>query len=312
MEHWLILKVLAVNVELLRYLPTFRLVAEELSFSAAARRLGVTPAAVSKAIRNLEGGLGVRLFHRSTHALTVTDEGRQLHRATATSLDALGAALARAKNRPETPRGVLRVAAPFGVGRHRLVPLIREFRCEYPEVEFDLRFDDVVVDLVKQGIDVAISSRHDPSPSLIAKKLYDTHAIVVASPAYLEAHPWPEHPMALEAHPCIRYRAPDGGRFYPWRFTDPETQKTITLDPPAAIAATSLEIVAELAADGQGVALVGRTSQASYIESGALVQVLPRWEYVTAPMMLYYPSREDLPSRTRIFIDWLTERLVDA
>jgi DNA-binding transcriptional LysR family regulator len=301
-----------VKTELLRYLPTFRLVAEELSFSAAARRLGVTPAAVSKSMRTLEAGLGVRLFHRSTHALTMTDEGAQLHRSTGPLLDALDESLARATNLPQTPRGLLRIAAPYGVGKHRLVPLVGEFRRRHPEVELDLRFEDTVVDLVKEGIDISISSRIDPNPSLVARKLYDTHAITVASPRFVETHGKPRRPRDVERFPCIRYRLPGSGRLYPWRFTDPKTRQTITVDPPATITASSLEIVAELAADGQGIALVGRTSQAPYLESGALVHVLQRYAHATAPMMLYYPSRHDLPARTRAFIDFAIEQLADS
>jgi DNA-binding transcriptional LysR family regulator len=297
--------------EVVRYLPTFLLVAEELSFSATARRLGLTPAAVSKSMRTLEGALGVRLFHRSTHALTLTDDGERLRRRSAPLFDALDESLAKLTSVPETPRGLLRVAAPYSVGKDRLIPILAEFRARYPEIDLDLYLDDRVIDLVKERIDVSIGVRMDPKPGLIGKKLFDTKTAVVASPRFLETHGVPQRPGDVERFPCIRYRTLATGRLFPWTFTDPKTRSTIALNPAASITATSLEIVAELAAAHHGLALTGLTSVQPYLRAGTLVQVLSKYAYYLPPMMLYYTSKHDLPSRVRVFIDFVAQRLRD-
>jgi len=302
----------AVPSELLRYLPTFLLAAEELSFSAAARRLGLTPAAVSKSVRTLEQGLGLRLFQRTTHALTLTDDGERLRRRLSPLLDALGESLATVRSQTETARGVLRVAAPYGMGKHRVLPLLPEFRRKHPEVELDLRFEDQPIDLVKEGVDVALGVRLDPRPGLIAKKLFDTRTALVASPKFLREHGVPKRPSDLERFACLRYRMPATGRLFPWMFTDPETNSTFTVNPPAAITASNLETIAELAADHHGIGLTGLTSAWPHLHDGAVVEVLRRYARELPPVTLYYTSKHDLPSRVRVFIEFLSEHLTEA
>jgi DNA-binding transcriptional LysR family regulator len=300
-----------VSDELLRYLPTFVQVAGELSFSSAARRLGVTPAAVSKSVRTLEQGLGIRLFRRSTHALTLTDEGERLRRRVGPLLDAVSESLVQAMNLPDTPRGLLRVSAPYAIGKSQLLPLLPEFRRRYPEVELDLRLEDRVVDLVKEGIDVSLGVRLDPAPGLIAKRLASTRLIVVASPEFLEQHGVPREPADVLRFPCIRYRIAATGRLFPWRFHDPATESSISLDPPASVSVSAQEIGAELAAAHLGLAMLGYISIKPYLEAGSVVEVLGEYALELPPLMLYYTSKRDLPSRTRVFIDFVSEALSD-
>ncbi len=299
------------RAETIRYLPTFLLVAEDLSFSATARRLGVTPAAVSKSIRTLEKALGVRVFHRSTHALTLTDDGERLRRQSAPLFEALDEALASLTSVREKPRGLLRVAAPYSVGKDRLIPLLAELRAQYPDLDLDLHFDDGVIDLVKERIDVAIGVRMDAKPGLIAKKLYDTKMILVASPRFLEAHGVPKRVSDLERFPCIRYRTRATGRLLPWTLTERKTKTAITVNPPARMAATSQEIVAELAAAHHGIALAGLSSVQPYLRSGRVVQVLAQYAYRTPPVMIYYTSKKALPLRVRVFIELVSKHLRD-
>lgn len=297
--------------ELIRYLPTFVLAAQELSFSAVARRLRVTPAAVSKSVRTLEHGLGTRLFHRSTHALTMTDEGERLSRRVGPLLEAVGEALVDATNLPDTPRGVLRVSVPYGIGKDHLLPLLPDFRRRYPEVELDLRFEDRLVDLVTEGIDVSMGVRMDPNPGLIGKRVSSTRLVVLASPQFIEEHGAPRHPTDLSRFPCICYRIPETGRLFPWQFSDPDSGKTFALDPSPAMSASGQEIVAELAVAHHGFGLLGLISAQRYLRAGTLVQVLADYAYELPPMMIYYTSRRDLPSRVRVFIDFVSERLTD-
>jgi len=296
--------------ELIRYLPTCVRVADELSCSAAARKLVVTPAAVSKTIRTLEHGLGVRLFQRSTHALTLTDEGLRLRRQVGAPLEAITASLTHTMNLPETPRGVLRVSAPYSIGKNQLLPLLPEFRRRYPEVELDLRLEDRPVDLIKEAIDVSMGIRLDPSPGLISKRLSASRTVVAASPRFVEEHGAPRHPDDVLRFPCIRYRVPGANRMFPWRFHDP-ARGTFTLEPPATICTDGQEIGAELAAAHQGLAMLGLISVQPYLRAGTLVEVLADYAHALPPMMLLYPSKQDLPSRVRVFIDFVTEHMTD-
>jgi len=294
---------------LLHYLPTFVVVADELSFSTAARRLHLSPAGVSKAVGALEEGLGTRLFQRSTHGLVLTDEGQRLRRQVGPHLESIAEALAQATSEPETPRGVLRVSAPYGIGKNELLPLLPEFRRRYREVELDLRFEDRVVDLVKEGIDVSMGVRLDPHPGLIAKRVCGTRQLVVASPQLIGHHGAPQIPADVLRFPCIRYRMPATQTLFPWRFTDHATGSSFVVDPPATISASSQEVAAELAAAHQGLALLGLISVHSYLRAGTLVEVLGDYSYELPPLTLFYTSKRNVPPRVRAFVDFVCEQL---
>jgi DNA-binding transcriptional LysR family regulator len=300
-----------VTDHLIRYLPTFVLVADELGFSPAARRLGMSPAGVSKAIRVLEEGLGTRLFQRSTHGLVLTDEGLRLRRHVGPLLNSMSEALAQATSDPRTPRGILRVSAPYGIGKNELLPILPEFRRLYPEVELDLRFEDRSVDLIKERIDVAMGVRLEPSPGLISKRVSGTRLLLVASPQFLEANGAPEHPEDVLRFPCIRYRMASTQKLFPWRFHDPVGGGSFVVDPPPVISASSQEVSAELAAAHQGLALIGLVSGHTYLRAGSLVEVLRDSSYQLPPMMLFYTSKRNLPSRVRVFIDFVSDNLAD-
>jgi len=296
---------------LIRYLPTFALVADELSFSAAARRLNMSPAGVSKTVGVLEEGLRTRLFERSTHALVLTDEGQRLRRQVGPLLESMRDALTQATSDPNTPRGVLRISAPYGIGKNELLPILPEFRRLYPEVELDLRFEDRVVSLVKEGIDVSMGVRMDPRPGLIGKRVSGTRLVCVASPQFIDQHGTPDSPDDLLRFPCIRYRMPSSQSLFPWRFCDPKSGSTFAVDPQPAISASSQEVSAELAAAHQGISLLGLISVHAYLSAGTLVEVLTDCSYQLPPMTLFYTSKRNLPSRVRAFVDFVSEHLVD-
>ena len=158
---------------------------------------------------------------------------------------------------------------------------------------------------------MSISGRMDPNPGLVGKKLYDTQVVVVASPQFLKEHGVPKRPGDVERFACVRYRTPATGSLFPWIFTDPKTASTFTVNPAAVIIASSLEIVAELAAAHHGIAMTGLSSVQPYLRAGTLVQVLADYAYDMS-MTIYYTSKHDLPSRVRVFIDFVSEHLTDA
>jgi DNA-binding transcriptional LysR family regulator len=297
------------DAALMRYLPTFLEAASELNFSAAARKLGLTPAAISKSVRALESGLGVRLFHRSTHALVLTDEGTRLLREVGPLLDQIDTALEVVRASPEQPRGVLRVAAPYAFGKRFIVPLLAGFRARYPLVEFDLRFEDHVVDMIEAGIDVSFGLRFNASSNLVSKKLCDSRLFTVASPDFIDRVGCPQTPFELERYPCIRLRSASTGKMRPFMYRGEEgPDSPLLLDPPASTIGSDQELLCELAAEGLGIAMVGWVAL-PYIESGRLVPLLEAHSVGLPPMMIYYLSRQNLPPKVRVFIDYVHANL---
>jgi DNA-binding transcriptional LysR family regulator len=279
------------------------------SFSSAARSLGLTPGAVSKSIRALESGLGVRLFHRSTHALELTEDGEHLLREVEPLLVGLDGALGQLRSSPGKARGTLRVAAPYGFGKQALVPLLPGFCREYPEVVLDLRFEDHVVDLIEGRIDVGIGTRFDPRGELVCRKLCASRLFTVASPAFIERHGRPRTPEELERYRCIGYRAPSSAALRPFFYRGSDGAGSLsTVSPPVALIGTDQELVCELAAQGLGIAMVGWVAL-PYIESGRLVPLLEAYSPELPPMMIYYQSRRNLPPKVRAFIDYVEANL---
>ena len=296
------------QTDLTKYLPTFLQVAQDLNFSESARKLGITPAAVSKTIKTLEEGLGTRLFHRSTHALTLTGEGTQLFEQSAPHQERIAQALASAMNLPSHPQGKLRVAAPYAFSKQFIIPLLGGFRAQYPDVELDLLFDDQVYDMVRDQIDVSIGMRLNPGANLIMKKLCDSQVFIVASPEFLERHGTPTHPSELVNFPAIRFRSHTTGSLLPWTYVDEEGRQ-ISLTPPPAITVSSMELLCELAAQGLGITMTGWVAL-PYISSGELMPILDTYTINPPPISIFYHDRANLPAKVRVFIDYVVDNIV--
>jgi DNA-binding transcriptional LysR family regulator len=289
----------------LHHLRTFVRAARERNFSAAARSLGLTPGAVSKSVRALETGLGVRLFHRSTHALELTGDGEHLLSTVGPLLAQLDGAVQNVRASTDKPRGTLRVAAPYGFGKQVIVPLLADFSAQYPEVVLDLRFEDHVVDLIEARIDVAIGARIHPRGELVCKKLCDSRLFTVASPAFIERHGGPRSPEELERYRCIGYRSPSSEKLRPFYYRGEDGPGSLlALEPTVAVIGTDQELVCELAARGMGIAMVGWVAL-PYIEAGTLVPLLEDYAAELPAMMIYYQSRQNVPPKVQVFIDHL-------
>jgi DNA-binding transcriptional LysR family regulator len=297
------------EISMMRYLPTFVRAAREQNFSAAARSLGLTPAAVSKSVRALESGLGVRLFHRSTHAMELTEDGEHLLEKAGPLLDQLDGTLDKVRAFPGKARGTLRVSAPYGFGKQVIVPLLAGFCAQYPDVVLDLRFEDQVVDLIEARIDVGIGLRTSPRGELVCRKLCDSRLFTVASPGFIEHCGHPRSPQELEHYRCIGYRAPGSGRLRPFYYRGEDgADSLLALNPPAALIGTDQELVCELAAQGLGIAMVGWVAL-PYIEAGRLVPLLEDYSAELPPIMIYYQSRQNVPPKVRAFIDHVEANL---
>jgi DNA-binding transcriptional LysR family regulator len=290
------------QTELTNHLHAFVAAADESSFSAAARRLGVTPVAVSKSVARLESRLGVRLFHRSTRSLSLTEEGERLYRQVRMPWAEIGDALTELQQGAGKPAGTLKVSLAPTVGRRYFVPLLADFMQRYPDIVPDLHFDNRQVDLIAEGFDVAIGGGTELTEGLVARELAPVRIVPVASNAYLARHGVPAGPADLARHKGLLRRSIATGRLQPWILKSEAGGEVVATTRPVAVL-DDPEALASAAACGLGIAMLPLPHALPLLESGELVRVLPGWHADTRPMSIYYSSRKLLPAKVRVFVD---------
>lgn len=292
-------------METLSNLESFVRSAESASFSAAARRLALTPAAVSRNVAQLERNLGVRLFQRSTRGLKLTEAGERFLQAVGTGLDSIQEAIAQASAKAGEPAGVLKVSVAPRFGRKYVLPLMPAFLARYPALTLDLHVENRRVDLIAGGYDAAIGGGFELSPGVVARELLPAHGVVVASPAYLKGRKLPTEPAGLAALDAIAMRSPQSGRVKPWELRNlqgdevaAELRPRVFLNDPDAICSAALL--------GMGVAHLVLPDVAHHLQSGALKRLLPDWYVNVGAVSLYYTSQKLMPAKTRAFVDYVT------
>jgi DNA-binding transcriptional LysR family regulator len=274
----------------------FVLAAEEGSLAAAARRLGRSPASVTRAIAFLEQNAGVRLLQRTTRAVRLTEAGGPYLASCRRVLAELEQADLLASGQRGSPSGLLNVTAPLLFGRLHVRPLVEAYLQAWPEARVNLLLLDRVVHLVDEGMDVAVRIGHLPDSSLIAVRVGVLRRIVVASPAYLAAHPPLRTPVDLQAHECIEFAQSDGG--HAWSFAgrrDAEVKPRLVVNAAEAAVASAVE--------GHGVTRVLSYQAEAELRSGALVRVLHDFEPPPLPVHIVYPENRLIAAKTREFID---------
>jgi DNA-binding transcriptional LysR family regulator len=281
----------------------FVAVADLNGFAAAARRLAVSPSAVTRLVAQLEEHLGVALLRRTTRSVTLTDAGaRYLERAKrilAEIEDAEGAAQAERA----TPSGRLIVSAPVTFGRIHIGPLMADYLKRYPQVAGELTLSDRFVNLVDDGIDVALRIGALSDTSLIARRAGSTRRVAVASPAYLEARGTPQQPADLQGHELIRFAGFGGA--VDWRFARDGAEQRVTL--PSRYVTNSADSAIWYASQGGGLALVLAYQAADAIARGELKIVLEAYQRPALPIQFVYPASRLLSSKVRAFIDLALE-----
>lgn len=292
--------------ELSSYLDAFIAAADKGSFSAAARHLGLTPAAVSKSVGQLEARLGVRLFQRSTRSLALTTDGERLYGQVRLPWGEVGDALTEVRQGAGKPAGTLKVSLAHTMGREYFVPMMGEFVRRYPDVAPDLHFDNRQVDLVAEGYDVAIGGGIELTDALIARELARLHIVLVASPAYLKAHPAPAHPLELARHRGLLRRSLSTGRLAPWALKNNAGQEMVASVRPVMVL-DDPEAIARAAASGMGVAMLPLPHVLQLLDRGELLRVLPEWYADALPLSIYYTSRKLVPAKVRVFVDYIVE-----
>ncbi len=294
-------------METLSSIESFVRSAELGSFSAAARRLSLTPGGVSKNVAKLEADLGVRLFHRSTRSLTLTEAGEHFLTQVSGGLDTIQAAIANASNVAGQPAGILKVSMAMAFGRDHLLPLLGEFISLYPSIIPDWRFDNRQVDLIGEGFDVAIGGGIDIAPGVVVRELAKVHLILVASPGYLATKRMPKMPAdLLQLDALIRYSQTTHHNSA-WHLKSVGGDQTTIELPPKAIL-NDPDALCHAAIAGLGVAQVPMPHALRYLESGQLVRLLPEWYTEHSVISLYFAAKKLMPAKTRVFVDFIVEK----
>ncbi len=277
------------------------------SFSETARRIGMTAAAVGKNVAKLEAGLGVRLFHRSTRKLTLTEAGQRFFDEVRGGFDTIQTAVANLASADGQPAGLLKVSMGAAFGREYMVPLLGEFLTRYPAIVPDWHFDNRQVDLIGQGFDAAIGGGIELPPGVIARELARASRVLVASKSYLDTNAPIRKPSDLVAHAGILIRSPQSGRINTQPLRNRDNELT-TIDLPLRIAMSDPEAACIAASMGLGVALVAMPQALPYLKRGDVVRVLPDWYVDAGVISVYFVAHKLLPAKTRVFIDFIVEQ----
>ncbi|GLQ05018.1 LysR family transcriptional regulator [Sneathiella chinensis] len=285
------------------------------SFSETARHFGLAPSSVTRQMNALEEMLGVRLLTRTTRHVSLTEAGRIYHeraKVAVADIDDMNRAVAELD---ATPRGVLRVSAPVVLGRVQLAPYLSRFLSQYPDVSVELSLSDQLVDLVQEGMDLAIRvASRLPDSTLISRRIHTVQRVICASPCYLEKRGVPAKPTDLIDHECLTFRVQGNSELWGigarnWRFCQNGAVQDVAVS--GRLESNNGDVLVEAALSGLGLVHLPRWIVGEYIEQGKLVEVLGDYEigpYITdSNIFLVYPSNRYLSPKVRAFADFAAE-----
>ena len=275
------------------------------TLTAAARALGITPAAASATLKRLEAQLGTRLFERSTRAMRLTPQGQILLDYAARAFDLLDEGQSQVHADRATLVGRVRVAAPSDLTRNVLLPLFDEFMQAHPGLQLQLSVADRVLDVMRDEVDVAIRYGALADSRLVARTLAAAHPVCSAAPDYLRRHGTPRTPQELARHNCITFDR-GGRRHRGWRFCRDGQWTEVRVDGDRSVDDASL--AREWAIAGRGIILKSEIDQRRDLASGALVPLLTDWRTEPYPLHALLPSGRFVPNRVRALVDFLVER----
>ncbi|MDI6026816.1 LysR family transcriptional regulator [Corticibacterium sp. UT-5YL-CI-8] len=271
-------------------------------FSRAAPILGVSSSALSHRIKALENRLGVRLLNRTTRSIAPTEAGERLLARLRPAMAEIDLAIADLDAARGRPSGRVRVTAHRSAAFELVLPKLKRFAADYPEITVELVLDDGLVDIVAAGFDAGIRRLPSLEQDMVSIRLDDGDTLaIVASPAYVETFGEPKTPQDLAAHNCINYRYPTARSIHRWTFE--RGGQTLAIDAPGTFVTNDIDMQLACALDGLGIAVALSRHAASHIASGALVSLLPGWRSSVPPNHLYYAGKLNQPPALRAFID---------
>ncbi len=284
----------------------FARVVEQGSFVRAAEDLDIARPTATIAVAKLEKRLGVRLLHRTTRSLSLTDEGRVFYEGCARVIDNLAEVEDSLSKVRASPRGKLRASTPNALIHQAFITGLPKFLAKYPELDVELVITDRAVNLVEEGIDCAVRAVSIPNDStLVAHHIADVYWVTCASPGYLAAHGMPRRIADLAHHNCIRFISPSTGRVTDWRFEN--GKEKVTLTPRGNLGVTSLEGAVAAATAGVGIAQVSDVLAMVQFRSGALRPLFVEWAVPAPGFKVVYPSGRYLTAKVRAFTEFVAE-----
>lgn len=282
----------------------FVAVADAGSFSEAARRLGISPSAVSQGIGALEERLGTAVFRRSTRSLSLTEVGRDYLQAVAPALSLLRQATEEASGRGGRPSGPLRVTMPRAPFDLMVAPTLVAFQETYPDIELEIAVEARLIDIVRQGYDAGLRYGSSIEKDMVAVQVAPaSDAVLVASPEYLRDRPVPRHPGDLSGHRGVMCRSQITGLLIPW--TLHAAGEVVQTVPQRPTIVHDLASQIDLTMRGLGIVSAPRAYVADHIAVGRLIRVLPAWSLPLEPVFLYFPSRRQQSAALRAFVTFL-------
>jgi LysR family transcriptional regulator for bpeEF and oprC len=289
----------------LRLLVVFSEAARQGSFAAAARELGLSSSAVVKGVARLELSLRVRLFHRTTRRVRLTQEGEALFERCQRILAEMEELERATASIGELVTGVLRIDAPVTYGRQIVLPVLARLASSNPGLEIDLRLSDVYADIINSGLDAVVRAGEIADSQLIAHAFDSTYLGVYGSPAYFERRGRARKPPDLERHDCVRFRVPSTGRHRPWYFRKGE--RDVSMDPQTRYCVNDGDGLVAAAVHGLGLVQLPHHMVASEVDTGSLEEVLARFRPKPLPISLLYPANRHVPRRLLLLRDALIE-----
>jgi DNA-binding transcriptional LysR family regulator len=287
----------------LSVLSAFLAVADERSFTKAAKRLNVSTSGVSQAIRKLEEQIGVRLLTRTTRSVSPTDAGEQLLAHLRPALADIRGVLRTLSGLQTTPVGRVRLLCPRVAAKAVVGPKLGQFVRDYPGVELEVTTDDARLDLVSAGFDAGIQFGEYIAQDMVAVRVSpDIRPAIVGAPSYFASHPKPTSPRDVLRHQCIRFRH-RGESVYKWELDKGDESLAIAVS--GSLLLDEVDLVVQAALDGAGLAWVGEDRVIAHLASGALVRVLEEWCPPFPGLFLYYPSRRQHPAALTALIETL-------
>ena len=285
-------------------LRAFVAVAEALNFTRAAEKLGVSSSALSQMVRGLEERVGVRLLHRNTRSVSLTEAGDRLLQRVRPAVHELAAALEQTSELRARPAGTIRIHCFRAAADLFLKPLLRPFHAAYPDIVLDITLDDEVVDIVAGGYDAAIRIGEVIDQDMVAIRLgADLRQVPVASPDYLARHGTPRHPQDLTSHRCVRWRWPGHETPYKWEFVDNDKWFEVAVEGP--LITNHKDFGLQAAVDGLGIAFATPHMIGPHVAAGRLVPLLEAWSAPFPGYYLCYPAQRQMGPTLRAFIDTL-------
>ena len=286
-------------------LRVFATAARKASFAAAAEELGMSPAYVSKRIGILEQMLGVRLFHRTTRRVIVSEDGEKVYAHAMTILENLDSLLHEVAERRDVPRGLLRISSSFGFGRNVVAPVVARLVAAHPTLQVRFEVFDRLVDIVSEGFDLDVRIGDEIAPHLIARKLMANHRILCASPAYLKQHGTPRSLQELAGHNCLAIKERDLP-FGVWSLRAGGEEETAKVT--GSLSSNHGEIALQWAMAGAGIVLRSHWDAKPHLDNGELVQVLPQYTQ-SANVWAVYPQRLAGSAKVRVCVEFMEQQL---